>query len=67
MPAIERGHARDLDDVREILASGLTNAADLRAAFDEIEPGLVRFPAIEPAEFRARLEEKLRGSDEAPR
>lgn len=55
----ERGHAQDLDDVRELLARGLVDADALRASFDEIEPQLYRFPAIEAADFRRSLEELL--------
>lgn len=38
------------------LASGLVDAASARAQFDEIEPELYRFPAIDPKAFRASVE-----------
>src|SRR5688572_13690313 len=41
---LERGHAQDLDDAREMIERGLVEAGRLRAAFDEIEPRLYRFP-----------------------
>ena len=53
---LERDHARDREDVRALVASGLVQAARLFAYFDEIEPSLYRFPAIDPAAFRARVE-----------
>jgi len=56
---IERGHAQDLDDVAAMLVRGLVERQRLREAFDEIEPSLYRFPAIDPADFRASLEQAL--------
>ncbi len=56
---IERGHSRDLGDVREMFARGLVAADELRRLFAAIEPELVRFPAIDPAAFRRRLDEAL--------
>jgi hypothetical protein len=35
---------------------GLVDADQLRTAFDEIEPQLYRFPAIDPGDYRDRLE-----------
>jgi hypothetical protein len=57
---IERGHAQDLEDVRVMVERGLIEPDRLRAAFDEIEPQLYRFPAIDPADFRRRVEDFLR-------
>lgn len=57
---IERGHARDLTDVRAMLRLGLIEALRLSQLFDVIEPGLLRFPAIDPAMFRAKLEKLLK-------
>ena len=45
--------------MRELLARGLVDPAELRAAFDEIEPQLYRFPAIDPADFRRSVEDFL--------
>lgn len=53
---LERGHARDVDDVREMLARGLIEPARLHAAFSEIEPELYRFPAVDPTAFRSSVE-----------
>lgn len=54
---IERGHAQDLRDVEEMLRRELVDLGVLRACFEEIEPQLYRFPAIDPADFRRRVEE----------
>jgi hypothetical protein len=53
---LERDHARDRADVRALIASGLVDPSRLRAYFEEIEPALYRFPAIDPPAFRARVE-----------
>lgn len=57
---IERGHAKDLDDVTQLLDRGLVDAQRLRQLFSEIEPRFHRYPAIDPASFERRLEEVLR-------
>jgi len=57
---IERGHAQDREDVREMLARGLVERAELLRRFEEISPALYRFPAIDPASFRRALEEVVR-------
>jgi hypothetical protein len=54
---LERGHAQDVDDAREMLARGLIERERLRSCFLEIEPELYRFPAIHPAEFGRSVEE----------
>jgi hypothetical protein len=56
---LERGHMQDLDDARVMLEHGLVEADRLRSAFDEIEPQLYRFPAIDPSDYRRRVEEFL--------
>lgn len=65
---IERGHAQDLSDVREMLARGLVSRDELRQRFAEIEPQLYRYPAIDPASFRLAVERATKESDgwEAP-
>jgi hypothetical protein len=49
---VERGHALDLADVREMLIRGLVTSDKLRELFEAIEPHLPRFPAIDPPTFR---------------
>ena len=56
---IERGHERDLADVRAMLERGLVEREKLRAFFASIEPRLYRFPAIDPPSFRAAVERAL--------
>jgi len=52
----ERGHEQDRRDVREMIAAGLVDPAEAHAQFEAIEPELYRFPAIDPASFRAAVE-----------
>jgi hypothetical protein len=56
---IERGFAQDLEDVRSMIDRGLVEPARLRDLYEAIEPELFRYPAIDPAVFRHRLEEAL--------
>ena len=53
---IERGHATDLEDVREMLGRALIEKDELARRFDAIAPDIVRYPAIEPDAFRAKVE-----------
>jgi hypothetical protein len=56
---IERGFEQDLGDVRNMLADGLVEPSRLRTFFDAIEPDLYRYPAIDPAAFRRKLDAAL--------
>ncbi|HEX5714579.1 MAG TPA: DUF6036 family nucleotidyltransferase [Thermoanaerobaculia bacterium] len=56
---IQRGHALDRLDVREMIGRGLIDRDELRRRFEQIEPQLYRFPAIDPKRFRRVLEEAL--------
>lgn len=56
---IERGHRQDLEDAREMLRRGLIEPARLLRYFEEMEPRLYRYPAIDPATFRRAVEEFL--------
>ena len=63
---LERRHARDIDDVREMHARRLIAADRLLALFSEIEDQLYRYPAINPRSFRPAVEravETMRGRD----
>lgn len=53
---LERGHAQDLIDAREMLARGLVDGPRLREYFAMIEPRLYRFPAIDAPSFRRAVE-----------
>jgi hypothetical protein len=52
---IHRGHARDLADVRAMIERKLVTSAELERAFAAIEPGLLRYPALDADSFRAKL------------
>lgn len=52
---IERGHARDLDDVAAMFERGLVDREKLWLLFESIEPELIRFPSIEARTFRAEV------------
>jgi hypothetical protein len=57
---IERGHSQDRNDVEQMLARGLVTRVGLREYLDRIQPLLYRYPAIDPASFRAAVEEVTR-------
>ena len=57
---IERAHARDVDDVREMARRGLIEPARLVAFFDLIEPQLYRYPAVDVNSFRRAVTETVR-------
>jgi hypothetical protein len=52
---LQRGHARDLRDIQSFLRDGLVQLDKLRELFCLIEPELIRYPAIDPAAFRAAV------------
>jgi hypothetical protein len=56
---IERDHPLDKADVRAMLESGLIQTVELRRLYDAIEAELYRYPAIDAASFRSRLERTL--------
>lgn len=58
---LERGHARDLYDVRSLIERGFVDSARLLPLFDEIEPQLYRFPAVNPRTFRRAVESAVVG------
>jgi hypothetical protein len=53
---IERFHAKDQGDVANLFNRGLIQRERLWELFLQIEPDLIRYPAIEPAALRARVE-----------
>jgi len=54
---LQRRHDRDLHDVRSLLQSGLVQKQRLWEMFQQIEPQLIRYPAVDPASFRAAVRE----------
>jgi hypothetical protein len=49
---VERGFARDLEDVREMVRRGLVVPAEALRLHAAIEPELGRYPALDPATLR---------------
>lgn len=56
---VERGHGRDLADVRAMLDRGLVQGDELRRHLDAMEGRLARYPAVDPPALRRRLEALL--------
>ena len=52
---IERGHDRDLGDVRQMIAAGLVQREKLAGSFEQIQPALLRYPALDPAAFARKV------------
>ena len=57
---LERGHAQDLEDAAQFLQKGYISADELRSRFAQIEPALIRYPAIDPARFKDKVEAFLK-------
>ena len=53
---IERGHDTDRNDVDALIERGLVDPKRLQDYFDDIEPELYRFPAVDPPSFRRAVE-----------
>lgn len=45
--------------MREMMESGLVKPPLLRELYDAIEPDLYRYPAIDPAAFRGKVDTAL--------
>ena len=56
---LERAHAKDLEDVRALVGAGLVDPVVALRLFDEIEPHLYRFPAVDARGFRSRVEDEF--------
>jgi len=54
---LERGHARDMADVRAMSDRGLITAAGVREMFVQMEPLLYRFPAVDTPSLRRAVDE----------
>ncbi|MFT5469083.1 MAG: hypothetical protein ACI8UO_004198 [Verrucomicrobiales bacterium] len=53
---LERGHERDLTDVEHLISSCLIDREALLEHFESIESELIRFPSIDPEQFRRAVE-----------
>lgn len=62
---LERGHQRDLEDVRQMLRRGLIRTEDLLRLFSAIELALLRYPAVDPSEFRRKVEQFVSSAEGA--
>ncbi len=56
---IERGFPQDLQDVQSMLDHDLVDRALLLRLYEQIEPQLYRYPAIDPVSFRRKLNDAL--------
>jgi hypothetical protein len=63
---IERGHAKDLGDVQQLVERGLVAPDRLNELFEAIAPRFHRYPAIDPASFRRRLDDLVRALGKRP-
>lgn len=53
---LERGHERDIYDVEKMYDEGLINGPRLLQLLADIEPGLYKYPAVDPPTFRKVVE-----------
>ena len=58
---LERGHAKDLLDVTELVGRKLVTKEDLLAHAEAILPELKRYPAVDAESFLRRVKEFLEG------
>jgi len=63
---IERGHAKDQTDVQQLVERGLVAPDRLEELFEAIAPRFHRYPAIDPAAFRRRLDDVVRTLGKRP-
>src|SRR5437879_2619812 len=56
---LERGHAQDLEDVISFIRGGYVTTDELKTRLAQIEPGLIRYPAVDPTQFRRKVEDFL--------
>ena len=54
---IERGHPRDRSDVGAMIDAGLVEPMRLAELFAEVEPDLIKYPAIDAKALAARVSE----------
>ena len=52
---LQRRHDRDIQDARSFLHDRLIDVARLLEMFEQIEPELIRYPAIDAASFRSAV------------
>lgn len=60
---IERGHEKDLQDVREMIQNGFVEPNRLFELFSQIEEKIYKYPALDPQKFRAAVESVVRETE----
>jgi hypothetical protein len=58
---LERGHNKDLEDVRNLVRNGHVTREEISRKFTQIEPQFVRYPAIDTQRFKKNVETFLKG------
>jgi hypothetical protein len=58
---LERGNDQDIADVKSLLRGSYVTAEGLIGKFAQIEPQLLRYPAIDAEDFRKKVEDFLKG------
>jgi hypothetical protein len=56
---IERGHAQDLKDAASFIREGHVSPEELKERFAQIESKLLRYPALDPQQFKKKLQDFL--------
>jgi hypothetical protein len=56
---LERGHTQDLADVASFVHGGYVAPEELQSRFAQIEPGLLRYPAVDPQQFKKKVDDFL--------
>lgn len=64
---LERGNERDIEDVKSLLGGSYVTTEGLIRKFAQIEPQLLRYPAIDAEDFRKKVEDFLKGLQSEPR
>jgi hypothetical protein len=64
---LERGNERDMEDARSLVHGGYVTVEGLIRKFAQIEPQLLRYPAIDAGDFRKKVEDFLKGLQNEPR
>lgn len=57
---LERGHVQDLRDAEDLVRAGHVSPEELRERFAQIEPALLRYPAVDAPQFKQKVEDFLR-------
>jgi hypothetical protein len=56
---LERGHTQDLADVASFVRGGYVTPQELQSRFAQIEPGMLRYPAVDPQQFKKKVDDFL--------